>query len=177
MKFYRWNKIISNIYIFFYREMCRILGTAVIFLRYKISLIFVLFIRFDTSFLYHADHIVMRYTLDFIAIYKFFTTPHYCYNFLWVHVSLYIKHFCISVLICRTISFLVSLAPHNYRILQRVYYIFRFLNFSFVRIYNSSSDLIFYFIFIPFFFLFLYRRAILLFCFTCSSHSITENVS
>lgn len=43
-----------------------------IFLRYKISPTFVLFVRFDTSFLHHADHIVMRYTLDFIAMYKFF---------------------------------------------------------------------------------------------------------
>lgn len=145
------------------------------FLRHKISPTFVLFVHFDTSFLCHADRIVMRYTPDFIVIYKLFTTPHYCYNFLRAHVSLYIKHFCISALICRTISFLVSLAPHNYRILQCMYCIFRFLNFSFV--YTIPSDLIFYFISIFVFFLFSHRHVILLFCFTCSNHSITENVS
>lgn len=59
-----------------------------------------------------------------------------------------------------------------------IYFVFQTFHLS--VIYNSSSDPIFYFIFIPFLlflFLFLYRRVILLFCFTCSGHSITENVS
>lgn len=128
-----------------------------IFLRYKISPTFVLFVRFDTSFLHHADHIVMRYTLDFIAMYKFFlqrliivtTSSEFMFHFtsnIFASPLWFVALFRVSLSCLHIITEFFNV--------YNIYFVFQTFHLS--VIYNSSSDPIFYFIFIPFFFFYFY---------------------